>query len=469
MHAPAHIQLRTAPITERATSQIRVAANEFERSYFGAALIAVGGAALALIVSSTGGFAWYAITLTVPVLSLIYFTSHRTAAGVEEARRHVQEVNDLHLSTVETLALAVGAKDQITHGHIRRVQRNARALAGELGIADFALLKAIDTAGLLHDIGKLAIPDHLLNKPGRLTSSEYERIKRHALIGAEMLSAANFPYPIVPIIRHHHENWDGSGYPDGLKAEAIPIGARVLAVVDCYDALTSDRPYRPAMTAVEAVALIRERTGTMYDPAVVAAFLRVQPQLPVGNETAANRPAASATSARRSKHLQPARNDDQMIRLARRILVETPAQLAVWYRHDAARGGMVAHSASGLGADGIRDRVLPAASGISGWVAIAKTSITNSDPSLDFLAAGIEPGPLAGGSTLAIAVSHGPAVSDVVAIYSSEPGCFSAADERYLVRLLKTTAAPHLTTDGVLPFEPVTRRPDAISKIAARS
>lgn len=430
----------------------------------------VGGAALALIVTSTGGFVWYGIALTIPVLSLIYFTFHRTAAGVEEARRHVQEVNDLHLSTVETLALAVDAKDQITHGHIRRVQRNARMLAGELGIADPSLLKAIDTAGLLHDIGKLAIPDHLLNKPGRLTPSEYEQIKCHAPIGADMLSTVNFPYPLVPIIRHHHENWDGTGYPDGLKAEAIPIGARVLAVVDCYDALTSDRPYRTAMTATQAVALICERTGTMYDPTVVAAFMRVQPLLPVGNGTAAaaNEAIAVTRSAVKPTYEHPARNDEQIVQVAQRILADTPAQLVVWYRPDAQTGRLIAHHAVGLGADRLRARALQAASGISGWVAVTKTTITNSDPSLDFLAAGIEPGPLASGSTLAIAVNHLSAISDVITIYSPEPARFSAADERHILRLLKTGAASQPTgADGVLPFEPAVRRSEAFSHMAA--
>src|SRR5438094_7220865 len=135
------------------------------------------------------------------------------------------------------------------------------------------MLKAIEAAALLHDTGKIAVPEHILNKPGPLTPAEFEKMKRHAPIGAEILSSIAFPYPVVPIVRHHHENWDGTGYPDRLKGEAIPLGARILSVIDCFDALTSDRPYRRRMSDTQALAIVRERRGVMYDPAIVDAFL----------------------------------------------------------------------------------------------------------------------------------------------------------------------------------------------------
>ena len=138
--------------------------------------------------------------------------------------------------------MAIDAKDQITHGHIRRVQKYAVGLARHLGVKDESQIQAIEAASLLHDMGKLAIPEYILNKPGRLTPIEFEKMKAHASIGADILSAVAFPYPVVPIVRHHHENWNGLGYPDGLSGASIPIGARILAVVDCFDALTSDRP-----------------------------------------------------------------------------------------------------------------------------------------------------------------------------------------------------------------------------------
>src|SRR5437763_8743881 len=194
---------------------------------------------------------------------------------VEDANKHVEQLNRLYLSTIETLAMAIDAKDQVTHGHIRRVQLHATNLAKQVGVRDDRLLKAIEAAALLHDMGKLAVPEHILNKPGKLTPAEFEKMKLHASVGAEILSAIDFPYPVVPIVRHHHENWNGTGYPDGLKGTEIPIGARILSVVDCFDALTSDRPYRPRLSDADALRILLERRGTMYDPLVIDVFTRV--------------------------------------------------------------------------------------------------------------------------------------------------------------------------------------------------
>src|SRR3954470_20702065 len=194
---------------------------------------------------------------------------------VEDANSHVQQVDRLYLSTIETLAMAIDAKDQITHGHIRRVQTFAVGLARRIGVTDVGLLKAIEAAALLHDTGKLAVPEYILNKPGKLTAAEFEKMKLHAAVGADILSAIDFPYPVVPIVRHHHENWDGSGYPTGLRGTEIPIGARILSVVDCFDALTSDRPYRPRLSDSDALSILIERRGTMYDPLIVDTFAKV--------------------------------------------------------------------------------------------------------------------------------------------------------------------------------------------------
>jgi putative nucleotidyltransferase with HDIG domain len=180
---------------------------------------------------------------------------------------------------IEALARAMSARDGFTHEHARRVQRYAVALAGEANIRDLRMLEAIDAAALLHDIGKLGIPDQLLHKPGPLTPHEYNQVKQHAVIGADILSAVPFAGPLALIVRHHHENWDGSGYPDGLLGDAIPLGARVLAIVDCYDALTSDRPYRRSLSHERAMAMILERRGTMYEPDIADAFLRIVDEL----------------------------------------------------------------------------------------------------------------------------------------------------------------------------------------------
>jgi putative nucleotidyltransferase with HDIG domain len=215
----------------------------------------------------------------IPLLLALYLT-YRTAMGrVQDAMNHLQRVNKLHLATIETLAHAVDAKDQVTHGHIRRVQQLTTEVAREIGVSDDVQLRAIEASALLHDMGKLAIPEHILNKPGKLTPAEFEKMKLHASIGAEILSSIEFPYPVVPIVRHHHENWDGTGYPDRIAGVDIPIGARILSVVDCFDALTSDRPYRPALSASEALAIVRQRRGNMYDPLVVDTFERVQTKI----------------------------------------------------------------------------------------------------------------------------------------------------------------------------------------------
>jgi putative two-component system response regulator len=177
---------------------------------------------------------------------------------------------------IEALTLAI---DRETLAHSCRVRGNTMALAGAAGITDVDLLAAIAAGGLLHDIGKLAIPHGLLQKPGPLNPDEFDQVKRHAALGAQMLADINTPEALVSIVRHHHENWDGTGYPDGLAGIAIPIGARVLAIIDCYDALTSHRPYRRALSPERAVEMIRQRCGTMYDPAIVQAFLSVQPAL----------------------------------------------------------------------------------------------------------------------------------------------------------------------------------------------
>src|SRR4051812_8511618 len=217
-----------------------------------------------------------AAAMVLPLLVIFHLTLSTSFGRLEDAQRHLGDMDHLYLSTVETLAMAIDAKDDVTHDHVRRVQAYAMGLAKELGVIDEPVLKAIEAAALLHDTGKLAVPEHILNKPGKLNEAEFEQMKRHVDVGADILSLVEFPYPVVPIVRCHHESWDGSGYPRGVRGENIPIGARILSVVDCFDALTSDRPYRAAMTNEAAFDILRERSGTMYDPRVVDRFIAVQ-------------------------------------------------------------------------------------------------------------------------------------------------------------------------------------------------
>ena len=238
-------------------------------NYFASASVAY------LLILLTQHLSVVALVAVIPLLAVINLAMRSWAGRLEDANQHVATVDRLYLSTIEALSTAIEAKDGVTSSHIHRVQHYAMGLATALGITDKETLKAIEAAALLHDTGKLAVPERILNKPGKLTAAEFEKMKLHVDVGADILSSIDFPYPVVPIVRAHHENWDGSGYPRGLSGTTIPIGARILSVVDCYDALTSDRPYRGAMSDEQALAIIKSRCGSMYDPDVVHVFERV--------------------------------------------------------------------------------------------------------------------------------------------------------------------------------------------------
>jgi diguanylate cyclase (GGDEF)-like protein/putative nucleotidyltransferase with HDIG domain len=191
--------------------------------------------------------------------------------------RETEELSRIHFATAEALATAIDAKDQTTHCHVRRVQIYAAGMGQLFGLSsdEIAALKA---GALLHDVGKLAVPAHIINKPGRLTPAEFEKMKIHTTVGAQILSRVDFPYPVTPIIRHHHEQWDGLGYPDGLKGEQIPITARIISVVDCFDSVREDRPFRRGMTRDEAIAFLLRGSGTHFDPKVVELFIKDLPR-----------------------------------------------------------------------------------------------------------------------------------------------------------------------------------------------
>jgi putative nucleotidyltransferase with HDIG domain len=228
------------------------------------------GAVLAAAASWLGQrFGWTTSLLLIPMVYTCYRAYTAQIERVKERQQHLEETEALHLRTIEGLAMAIEAKDQNTHEHLFRVRTYVQEVARTMQLSEKEL-QALHTAAFLHDIGKLAVPEHIINKPGKLTPEEFEKMKIHPVVGAEILERVRFPYPVVPIVRSHHEWWNGAGYPDGLKGEEIPIGARVLTVVDCFDALVSDRPYRKAMSTEEAMAILKSMSGTQFDPAVVA-------------------------------------------------------------------------------------------------------------------------------------------------------------------------------------------------------
>jgi diguanylate cyclase (GGDEF)-like protein/putative nucleotidyltransferase with HDIG domain len=232
----------------------------------------MAGAGIARAVSSAAHYVgWQTVLLTGPVVYLIYRSYRLYLNRLEAETKHAEEVASLHLRTIEALALAIEAKDHTTHDHLQRVQIYARELAATLELTEAELL-ALQAAALLHDIGKLAVPEHIISKPGKLTPEEFEKMKIHPIVGAEILERVRFPYPVAPIVRAHHEKWDGTGYPAGLRGEEIPIGARILAAVDCLDALASDRQYRRAMPLEDAMKVVRSEAGHAFDPRVVDAL-----------------------------------------------------------------------------------------------------------------------------------------------------------------------------------------------------
>ncbi len=422
-----------------------------------------------------------AIALILPLLLLSYQMLQSSFGRLEDAKEHVTKLNRLLFSTVETLATAIDAKDEVTHDHVRRVQQGTLALARELGVSDPEMLKGLEAAALLHDTGKIAVPEHILNKPGRLTPAEFEKMKRHAPIGAQILSSIEFPFPVVPVVRHHHENWDGTGYPDGLKGEDIPLGARILSVVDCFDALTSDRPYRKRMTDEQALEIIRQRRGTMYDPAVVDRFIgsyqRIMP-----TPDAMPHPAAKAIGEARLLDRDDARADSTAIPgeagvsdglLAVASLsraVEGTARLAdvgalLWmivpqilpcdtfaiFAADDDRDEMVIRYAAGAHAPAIRGISRASGAGIAGWVAATRTSAVNAEPAIDLGTIASDPArPLR--SCLAAPLLDGDKAIAVIALYSAGQNAYND-DHVRLLDLLAPRLASALGGVHALEFD----------------
>jgi diguanylate cyclase (GGDEF)-like protein/putative nucleotidyltransferase with HDIG domain len=265
-------------------------------SFVGACTAAMASA----LVLKTGY--WIAPLGFAPVY-LTYRTYKVYRGRIEDEQRHVQQTSDLHLATIEALARAIDAKDQNTQTHIRRVQTYAARMARAVGLSPDEI-QCIKTAALLHDIGKLAVPEHILSKPGPLTQEEFQKIRIHPEVGAEIIAAVPFPYPVAPIILSHHERWDGKGYPQGLKGEQIPLGARILTIVDYFDAITTERPYHKALPHDSAVGLLRHESGLALDPTLVRVFIDLLPTLVA--EADAESDAQDAINARAERPDFPA-------------------------------------------------------------------------------------------------------------------------------------------------------------------
>jgi putative nucleotidyltransferase with HDIG domain len=440
----------------------------------------VAGASMAWLISTVPrGIQWEFPIICLPLVYLVHRSNRTHLAQMEQERTHMAAMNGLHLRTIEALALAIDAKDHTTHDHLQRVQLYAVEIGKDLGLSEQEL-EALTTAAVLHDIGKLAVPESIISKPGKLTRSEFEKMKIHPVVGAEILERVEFPYPVVPIVRSHHEKWDGSGYPHGLKGSEIPIGARILAAVDCLDALASDRQYRRALPLDEAMARVVSEAGAAFDPAVVHALqaryrelearakstqAAPQPALSVDIKiTRGSAPAAGLEAEAPVDSVAPA-NPVAHARALRRKKEESTANMPApglcslqWEEALAVASiriqRLIAYDAIALcacdesmvrakfvGGDdraGLAALAVPLGEGLVGWVADVGKPILNGNPA-------VEPGCSRDGratpvlsSALALPLVSSGRIVGVVALYRREKDAF-AADE--LVSLLEVCPA----------------------------
>jgi diguanylate cyclase (GGDEF)-like protein/putative nucleotidyltransferase with HDIG domain len=439
--------------------------------FFGA-----GAAAVATNVVDRGGY-WMALLTAAPVY-FIYRTYKVYMGRIQDQQRHVRQVSDLHLATIEALALAIDAKDQTAQSHIRRVQVYAAGLAKALGMTDNEI-QGVKTAALLHDIGKLAVPEHILSKPGPLTQEEFQKIRIHPQVGAEIISGVPFPYPVAPLILSHHERWDGKGYPASLKSDEIPLGARILAVVDYFDALMSERPYHKAMGLDAALGLLRQESGKALDPRVVQTFIDMYPRLAAEAE-ASQQPARkltrvaphapSAQPAVGLVHESPARsNVFQDIALAHReiyalyeiaqamgsslgvsdtmALISTklsnivPFSCCALFLYSEESETLRCRFATGVESDVIQQLTIRNGHGLTGWVARNRRPLVNARPSADYEAAGHPSDLTSLHSALVCPLLFNERFIGTISVYHTEPSVYTDDHRRLLDRISEQAAA----------------------------
>jgi diguanylate cyclase (GGDEF)-like protein/putative nucleotidyltransferase with HDIG domain len=441
-------------------------------SYFVGAAVAVA-AEWAFLDSG----AWVVLLLAAP-LYLTYRTYKVYLGRIDDERRHVQEMADLHLATIEALALAIDAKDQTAQSHIRRVQVYAAGLARSLGMPD-AEIQGVKTAALLHDIGKLAVPEHILSKPGPLTQEEFQKIRIHPQVGAEIISAVPFPYPVAPLILSHHERWDGKGYPQGLKADEIPLGARILSVVDYFDALTSDRPYHKAMTHDAAIALLNQESGKALDPNIVQMFVRMLPDLSAEAERLENEPGRRLSLESTSDRGRPAVGfqpesakittvfediahahreiyalyeiaqtmgtslgvADTMALISSKLSSLVPFTSCALFLFTEETDSLRCAFATGVEADAITSMTVRSGQGLTGWVARNRRPLVNARPSADFEAAGLTNRPTALQSALVAPLVFNDRFIGTLAVYHATPDFYTDDHRRLLDRVSEQASA----------------------------
>src|ERR1700686_962931 len=433
----------------------------------------VGAAVAGLVHFLNGHIGWQSSLLILPPIYLMHRSYRLYLGKLETEKRHAEQVSSLHLRTIEALALAIEAKDETTGEHLQRDRGYAMELAKELGLSEDET-EALRAASVLHDIGKLAVPEHIISKPGKLTPEEFDKMKIHPTVGAEILEQVHFPYPVVPIVRAHHEKWDGSGYPNGLAGEDIPIGARILAAVDCLDALASDRQYRKALPLDEAMAKVAEDAGKSFDRRVVAILQRRYIELEkLADEQPLQAPPKLSTDIKVERGIAPAagfagspdtdknesgagghssalisaarRQGQEILELNRRpgfslrredIFSLLAVRLKNLVPHDSMavycpkNGALVAEFVSGENFGLFSSLTIPDGEGLCGWVAQNHKAILNGNPS-------VEPGYLNDSmkystlrSALAVPLEGASGVAAVLALYRAGQDAFTPDDLR---------------------------------------
>jgi diguanylate cyclase (GGDEF)-like protein/putative nucleotidyltransferase with HDIG domain len=401
--------------------------------------------------------------LVLPVPVIIYYTFKTYKEKLSEQDTHHKELTGIYDSILEMLAMAIDAKDDVTHDHIQRVKLFACRMGQAVGLSELEI-EALKAGALLHDIGKIGVPAYILNKPGKLTEHEFEQMKLHTVIGADMLSNVPFRYPVVPIVRHHHERWDGRGYPDGLAGEHIPMTARILTLVDNYDALRSDRPYKTGMTREEALRFIEDNAGSFFDPRLVSLFLSMVDDLEA--EAAAFKPppnnkrreAAIARSSpaagyevspkldRAAKALSGIAETNQRVTalyemaktlashlsledtvaiLANRLSKLVPFTTCAISLFDPSRSEFEVIHATGQHAERFLRRRMPAEAGITGWVITNQRPMFNTNPVLDLGFLGAELAmPYRG--VMVFPLTRNNEVLGAIAVYSTEISAYGS-------------------------------------------
>lgn len=431
----------------------------------------VGAAAAGLFQLTRDYLGWQTALLFIPVICLLYRVCALHIGRIDDARVHAEETAELYLRTMTSLALAIEAKDQDTHDHLQRVQVYAMEVGKELRLSP-SDLEALRAAALLHDIGKIAVPDHILGKPGKLTPEEFQKMKVHPVVGAEILERVRFPFPVASIVRCHHEKWDGSGYPAGLKGEEIPIGARILTAVDFLDALSSDRHYRRALPLDEAMAALERESGKGFDPRVVEVLKRRYIQLEqmarsspmepwrlstdihiekgaapgagfadIGARPDTPReatPASEVSDLMRLRQLLDAVNSGERFLsfgetislLATRLGKVVPYDsLAVYVPRG---GALLPVYTAGTHRELLASLVIPVGQGVSGWAAEANRPIVNGNPAMELRGSAASCISGAPGSALALPLPGTLGPVGVLTLYGSGPNAFHSEDLKVL-------------------------------------